>query len=150
MTITVTHSKSADGSFSDSGREAWDASHVITGDVTTAAGVYTPGITLVANLDAATSYECQYMQVGTIVNVSGRVDMDPTLSATSTKLGISLPVASNLGAAEDCSGMAFASGIAGQGAAIVADATNDRAQMQFISADITNQAMYFVFQYQIL
>ena len=61
-----------------------------------------------------------------------------------------LPIASNLGATKDCAGVAFASGIAGQGAAILGDAANDRAQMQWIAGDVTNQAMYFTFTYQII
>jgi hypothetical protein len=113
-------------------------------------GTYTPTLTNVANLDSSTAYECQYMRVGNTVTVSGKVSVDPTLAATSTQLGISLPVASNFGAQEDCAGAAFASGVAGQGAAILADSTNDRAQLQFISGDVTNQAMYFTFTYQII
>lgn len=113
-------------------------------------GTYTPTLTNVANLDASTAYECQYMRVGNTVTVSGKVDIDPTLPATSTQLGISLPIASNLGAVEDCAGTAFASGIANQGAAILGDATNNRAQLQYISGDTTNQAMYFTFTYQVI
>ena len=113
-------------------------------------GVYTPTLTNVANLDASTAYECQYMRVGAVVTVSGKVDVDPTAPAASTQLGISLPIASNLGAAEDCAGSAFASGIAGQGAAIVGDAANDRAQMQWVSGDVTNQPMYFTFTYAVI
>lgn len=115
-----------------------------------ASGVYTPTLTGVANVAASTAYECQYMQVGSTVTVSGRVDVDPTLTATSTELGVSLPVASNLGAAEDCAGVAFASGIAAQGAAIRGDAANNRAEMVWIAADVTNQPMYFVFSYQVI
>lgn len=114
------------------------------------AGSYTPSLTNVANLTASTAYKCQWSRVGNVVNVSGKVDVDPTLTATSTQLGISLPVASNIGAAEDCAGTAFAPGIAGQGAAILGDATNNRAQMEWISTDVTNQAMYFTFGYEVL
>lgn len=113
-------------------------------------GTYTPTLTNVANLDASTAYQCQYIRVGRVVTVSGKVDVDPTLAATSTQLGISLPIVSNLGAAEDCAGCAFASGIAGQGAAILGDATNNRAQMQWVSADVTNQSMYFTFTYEVI
>lgn len=115
-----------------------------------AAGVYTPTLTNVANIDASTAYECQYLRVGTTVCVSGKVDVDPTLTTTSTKLGISLPIASNFGAVEDCAGTAAASAIAGQCAAILGDIANDRAQMEFISGDVTNQPMAFVFEYQII
>lgn len=112
-------------------------------------GVYTPTLTNVANLDASTAYQCQYMRVGTVVTVSGKVAIDPT-DAVSTKLGISLPIASNFGAEEDCAGTAFAKAIASQGAAILGDAANDRAQLEYIAVDKTNQPMYFSFQYRII
>lgn len=116
----------------------------------TSNGTYTPTLTLVNNLSTATTYECQYLRVGNTVNVGGKVDIDPILVATSTQLGISLPIASDFGANEDCGGSAFASGIAGQGAAIRGDATNNRAELIYISSDITNQSMYFNFTYQII
>lgn len=112
-------------------------------------GTYTPTLTNVANLDASTAYACQYMRVGATITVSGKVDVDPT-AAGNTQLGISLPVASALTQQEQCAGTAFASGIAGQGAAIRADATNDRAELVFIAADLTNQPMYFQFTYRVL
>lgn len=113
-------------------------------------GTYTPTLTNVANVAASTAYQCQYLRIGNTVAVSGKIDIDPTLTTTLTQLGISLPIASNLGALENCSGTAFASGIAAQGAAIVGDSTNDRAQLQYISSDITNQPMYFSFIYLII
>lgn len=113
------------------------------------AGTYTPTLTNVANLDASTAYACQYLRVGQVVTVSGKVDVDPTAGAA-TQLGISLPLASNFGNAQECGGAAFASGIAGQGAAIRADATNDRAEMVWVAVDLTNQPMYFSFTYQMI
>lgn len=113
-------------------------------------GTYTPTLTNAANLAASTAFQCQFLRVGRTVTVGGRVDVDPTLAATATQLGISLPVASNFGATEDCGGCAFASGIAAQGAGIRADAANDRAEMVWISGDITNQPMYFTFTYQVI
>ena len=103
-----------------------------------------------ANLAASTAYECQYLRVGSVVTVSGKVDVDPTAPAAVTQLGISLPIASNLGAQEDCAGAAFASAIAGQGAAIRGDAANNRAEMAWVTGDITNQPMYFVFSYVVI
>mgnify|MGYP001615560273 CR=1 FL=1 len=117
---------------------------------TLASGVYTPTLTNVANLDGSTAYEAQYLRVGSVVTVSGKFDINPTLAATLTQLGISLPIASNIGATEDCAGVAFASGIAGQGGAIDGDAANNRAELDYISGDLTNQPMYFVFQYQVI
>lgn len=111
---------------------------------------YTPTLTNVANLAASTAYQCQYLRVGSVVIVSGKVDVDPTAPAVLTRLGLSLPVASNIGAAEDVGGTAFASAIAGQGAAILGDAANNRAELSWISGDITNQPMFFSFAYRII
>ena len=131
-----------------SGVPAW----VTLASLNVTAGVYTPTLFIVANIDAmgTTAYECQYLRVGATVTVSGRADVNPTAPAAATQVGISLPVASNIGAAEDVGGVAFASGIAGQGAAIIGDATNNRAEMNWISGDVTNQPMYFIFQYQVI
>lgn len=114
-----------------------------------ATGTYTPTLTNTTNLAASTAFQCQWMQVADMVTVSGRVDIDPTL-AGSCVLGISLPVASNIGAVEDLGGAAFCPAIAGQGAALLGDVANDRATMQWIAADITNQPMYFQFMYQVI
>jgi hypothetical protein len=81
--------------------------------------------------------------------VSGRVDVDPT-AAGNTVLGISLPIPSNFANNNELGGTAFASGIAGQGAALLADATNDRATMQWVAVDTTNQPMFFTFTYRII
>lgn len=116
---------------------------------TLASTTYTPTLTNVANLDGSTAYECQYIRVGNVITVSGKVDVNPT-AAASTQLGISLPVASNIGATEDCAGAAFSPAIAGQGAAILGDASNNRAQMEWIAVDTTNQSMYFTFTYQVI
>jgi hypothetical protein len=116
----------------------------------TSAGTYTPTLVNVANLDGSTAFQCQYLRVGATVHVSGKVSIDPTAPATLTRLGMALPIASNLGAEEDLGGVAFASGIAGQGAAIRGDATNNRAELAYISADVTNQPMYFSFSYQVI
>lgn len=115
----------------------------------TSHGTYTPTLTGVANVAASTSYAAQWLRVGNTVLVSGRVDVDPT-AAASTQLGLSLPVASNLTAANECAGTAASPTIAGQSAAILGDAANNRAQLEWVAVDVTNQPMYFVFSYVVL
>lgn len=115
-----------------------------------ATGTYTPTLTGVNNVGASTAYQCRYERTGNTVTVYGKIDVDPTLTATSTQIGISLPIASNLAADQDCAGTAFCPAVAGQGAAILGDTTNDRAQMQWLAGDITNQTMFFTFTYIIL
>ncbi len=111
-------------------------------------GTYTPSLTNVANLDASTTHVCQYMRVGSTVTVSGYVEVNATAGAA-TQLGISLPVASNLLNIEDCAGTAACPDIAGMSAAIVADAANNRAEMQWIATDLNNRSMFFSFTYRV-
>ena len=113
---------------------------------------WTPTLTNVANLASSTAYLCNYVRIGNFCVVSGRFDADPTTTALSCQLGISLPIPSNFAAiskAEAC-GVVFASSIAGQGAAIFADVTNDRLQAEWIAGDVTNQQMYFIAMYRLL
>jgi len=121
----------------------------ISESTTLASGVYTPTLTNVVNLDASTAYQCQYMRVGSVVTVSGRIDLDPTTSGVDTQVGITLPIASNFGAIEDCGGTAAAVGVQ-QAGAIMADSTNDRALLEFTAATNANKQMNFSFTYRII
>lgn len=114
-----------------------------------ASGVATPTLTNITNVAASTAYECQYMRVGDTVSVSGRIDIDPT-AAGQVQVGISLPIASNFGATEDCAGVAFSPAVAGLGAGIGGDAANNRAQLEFVAVDTANRAFYFTYQYQVI
>lgn len=122
----------------------------ISGGLPVTSGTYTPTLTNSANLSASTSFVFQYMRVGNVVTVSGKVEIDPTTTSTLTTLGISLPIASNLTDGAQCRGTGACGTIAGQSAAITGDTTNDRAQMQWIAVDVTNQPMSVIFTYIIL
>lgn len=112
-------------------------------------GRYTPTLTNVANLDGSTAYSCMYMRYGSVVVVSGKIDVNPT-AAGLVQLGVSLPVPSNFAAISDCAGAAASPGVSGQSAAMTADAVNKRAEMQFTAVDLNNRAMYFTMMYQVL
>jgi hypothetical protein len=123
---------------------------VLNAAVTLAAGTYTPTLTGVANVAASTAYACQYLRVGATVTVSGKVDVDPTVGATLTQLGISLPIASALTAAEQCGGTGMSQD-ANYFGGIYADAANDRAQLNFTTvADVANRSWAFTFTYTLL
>lgn len=109
-------------------------------------GVYTPVLTLVTNLDAATARLCTYARVGKTVIVSGQVDVAPT-GAGVCELGISLPVQSNIGSAYQLGGVAGNTVIAIV-AGIDGDATNDRASMRWLAAASTTRTFQFIFSYQ--
>lgn len=113
-------------------------------------GTYAPTLTAVTNVTGVTQYgNFQYLRVGSTVTVSGKIGIDPT-AAGNTVMAISLPIASAFANEQECAGTAFAPAIAGMGAAILADVANDRAQLQYIAVDVTNQPMFLSFTYQVI
>lgn len=116
-----------------------------------ASGVYTPTRSAEANMDSnVTMTEAQYLQVGGTVTVSGRFTADPTTTVTTTSFEFTLPVASNIGAAEDCSGVAFCGAIVSQGAEITGSVANNTAVVTWKAADVTSQTWSFTLTYQII
>ncbi len=115
-----------------------------------AANIYTPTLTHVANLTASTPYSCQYLRVGGVVTVSGRVDVDPTTVTTLTQLGISLPIASNFTSTNECAGAGACGSLSGYSVAIQSDPTNDRAEMTWTPSDVANNAVFFTFTYRVI
>lgn len=116
------------------------------------ASTYTPTLFNITNVAANTAYVCQWMRVSNVVIVSGRVDVDPTLSGTDTILDMSLPVASALAAASvgELAGTAICNTSA-QMFAIYANITNDRARFQgTVPATGSNQSYFFTFMYRVL
>ena len=110
-------------------------------------GTYTPTLTNTTNIDASTAFQCQYIRVGSVVTVSGRVEVDAT-AAAATVLGISLPIASDLGANTNCAGVIARAGAnAGE---IHARPANDRAEASWTASVTTNAAYYFTFTYLII
>lgn len=114
-----------------------------------ASGTYTPTLTNVANVTASTAYVAQYMRVGNVVTVSGRVDVQPTAAATQTDLDLSIPIASAFAATEQVGGTGVTPSISLAGA-LFANTVNARATFRFNSADTTNRAFRFSFTYLIV
>lgn len=137
----------------DAGVSRFDGGIAIDGAtaVNVTSGVYTPTRSSETNLDAnVTMTEAQWMRVGNTVTVSGRFTADPTLTTTATNFEITLPVASNLGAAEDLAGTAFCAAIASQGAAIHGVVANDTAEIAWVATDVTSQTWSYTFSYQVI
>lgn len=112
-------------------------------------GIYTPTLTNTANIDTSIAYSCQWVRIGNTVLVSGRVDIDPTLGATITEIGMSLPLPSNFISSNGLAGTCYAVA-SGQGGALFADDTNDRALLRFLSIGTADTPMWFQFMYIIL
>lgn len=126
-------------------------SGMFTASMVPASGTYTPTRSAEANLDAnVTLTTANYLRVGTQVIVSGRFTANPTLTATATSFEMTLPIASNLGAAEDLNGTAFCGSVEGQGAEIVGSAANNTAVVQWVAGDVTDQTWSYVFMYEVI
>jgi hypothetical protein len=110
---------------------------------------YTPTLTGVANLDTVTAYAANYAVIDGGVLVSGKFDANAAAAGALCQFGLSLPIDSDFTAEQDLGGVAFARAVAGQGAAIRADATNNRAMVEWTAADTADRAMSFVFFYRI-
>jgi hypothetical protein len=126
-----------------------------TSDGNIFSGTYTPTLTNVANIDipASTAYTFQYMRVGNVVTVSGKIDVTVTGTGL-TRLNVSLPISSNFSAEENCAGTAVmtASSVSiNIPASIRADATNDVAQVQY-HGNLTGmaQAYFLTFTYRVI
>lgn len=144
-TLTVTN-----GTLTDNG----DNTYLLTipvGQPTLAAGVWTPTPNDIANLDASSSAaEGQYLRVGATVTGSVQITVNPTLTATSTQTELDVPVASDFGATSDAAGTCASPNIAGQVAAVTADATSNELEVRFIASDVTAQEMDCCFVYQVI
>lgn len=110
-------------------------------------GTYTPTLFNTANVGASTALQCQYIRVGNVVNVSGGVTLAPTLLATLTTLGMSLPIASTLSSLSNLGGTAANSSVASNGGPVFADTVNNRATLQLISVGTGSETFSFDFQY---
>lgn len=116
---------------------------------------YTPTLSNISNIDVANcvAYACQYMQVGDVVTVSGKVAI--AVSSTGvTRMNMTLPIASNFSAEENCGGVAqvsYSGGSTNLAAQIKADATNDCAQFLYWG-NVTGaaQSFFFTFTYRII
>jgi hypothetical protein len=113
-------------------------------------GTYTPTLSNTTNVAASTAYATGYYRIGQVVCAYGKVDVDPTATNTSTVLGVSLPVTSDIAAAQDCGGSANANNVGlGSTPGVFGDETNNRASFQWLTSDIANRTINFHFCCQI-
>lgn len=126
--------------------------YALSNSPTVYSGTYTPTLSNTTNIAASTAYVTQYMRVGSVVTVGGRVAVDVTAATTETELGISLPIASAFTAEENLGGT-FVQHIASssrEAGTIRADTTNDRAKVAWYSLGSANYSFYFSFTYLVI
>ena len=114
-----------------------------------ASGTYTPTLTSVANVSGTpTAAGFKWIRVGNVVHVTGEISLTPSsVSGTLTRLGVSLPIASNLASSASLNGAAN-SPTAAEFAAYIGDATNDRAELSF-GADLLASTLVGGFTYEV-
>jgi hypothetical protein len=126
---------------------------VVTGTTNqyVASGTYTPTLTNTTNVAASTAYLCQWIRVGNVVTVSGKVDIDITTTLLASDLGMTLPIASAFTNERDCGGTAVSDAEQTANIRVKADATNDRAQFVWTGqVGVGNLSYSFTFTYLIL
>jgi hypothetical protein len=111
---------------------------------------YTPTLTNGVNVDATGSHEFHYIKIGDIVYVSGAIDIDCNLVATTTRVGVDLPIASDFTDIYQLNGVGNSFAVAGLSGALFADTANDRATFEFVSTDNTSRQYNLMFSYKIL
>lgn len=111
---------------------------------------WTPTLTSVANVDSTTAQVSTYVRIGSVVICWGTFNVDATAAGdTSTSVGISLPVASNLSTGLELAGAATSAN-AQRGGRILGDSTNDRAQLTYASQNTAAVGFTWIFGYQII
>lgn len=121
----------------------------ISGDIKS--GSYTPTPTAVANVSGLTAQECQFMQVGNVVTISGHITVTATSSGfVNTQWRISLPTlatTTDITHARRLAGMGIHA--ATEMIEIVGDVTNDAALFTFTPEfSFTNANIPFHFTYR--
>lgn len=112
--------------------------------------ISTPTPVAITNVSAVGTAQCQYIQIGSIVNVSCRVPLTCTTAvSTSTTIDVPLPIASNLSTSGDLNGGVYQNTQLGDaGGVCIEDNTNDRASCTFNCGSTTSLAgRRIVFQY---
>lgn len=114
-----------------------------------ASGTYTPTITNGVNVASSTPLQCQWMRVGNVVTVSGKVVIDPT-AAAATAFQMTLPIASNLGLADgqELGGAGVFNYLNAVG--FTGDTINNVAHAAFTSSTTAESTVTFTFTYLVV
>ena len=112
-------------------------------------GTYTPTLTNTTNVSSSEAAVCQYMRVGPVVTVSGRVTIEATATAA-TVLKISLPVASNLADTNQLAGTGTNSSTGRPVCLVHGDATANTASLEYVAGSTGASYAHFTFTYLIV
>jgi len=112
-------------------------------------GTYTPTLTDAGNTSARSASVCQYMRVGNVVTVSGRVTITATTNGVNTAFYVTLPIASTFANGDNVGGtLVSEGGVAGYCEAEAGG--SDRAIFSFKAGTTSSQLYRWSFTYIIL
>lgn len=111
------------------------------------AAPYTPIFNGVTNVTTSTHLQACFHTASDRVFVFFSLQVQPTTGGVFTRLGISLPVASNLGSLTLFGAAVQATG---ETCMVTSDATNDRAELQFTPASSSNRTIQGWFSYAVI
>lgn len=121
----------------------------VRSDLTLATGTYTPTVSATTNVDSTTPKLTNWTRNNDMVTVSGYLDVDTTAAAsTSTSLQLSLPVASDFAAIEDCGGSGAGNSV-NEAVFIAGNIANNTAVLNWLSASTGVRAISFHFTYRV-
>lgn len=109
-------------------------------------GTYTPVATAVLNVAAVTVASAHYMRVGTVVTVSGLVNIDPTAAGVA-QVRLTIPIASNFASNAQAAGVASSQT---ESARIMSDATNDAVIIDYSAVSTSNTGFWYTYTYRIV
>lgn len=128
-----------------SNRVRCDTLNLAIGEVT--AGTYTPDLTSTNNVNYYQPYDCQYMRIGNMVTVSGRIDIEPQREGNA-HIQLSLPFPTKIGALHHLSGNA-ASQYGKVQASCFGDMITNRCQLSYYAITTDRVAFFLQFMYRI-
>jgi hypothetical protein len=109
-------------------------------------GVYTPQLSNLKNITACKAYTSQYIRVGNVITVSGKIDIDATTAST-TQLNLKLPLTSAVSKDYEITGTGQS--VVGECFSISADIINNAAQIKFLARDLSSNSYYYTYTYSI-
>ena len=102
-------------------------------------------------MDSATPTLAQYVRIGTVVIVSGMVTVDATAGAnTVTTFELTLPIASDLGAAQDAAGAGAINDTVQLAVQVFGSAANNRAVFRYTASGTGSLVMTYSYLYRII
>ena len=119
---------------------------------TVVTGTYTPTVAGLSNVDLVAAWPLQYVRVGNVVTVSGRVEIDATSVGSVTRISMSLPITTAFSGANQAGGVASSSADSSpaQVLAIYANPSSALVWFDGRAQSASSLGHWFSFTYQII